>query len=143
VAEAARFLGHYVAFDGVVITGFGRGAQLGFPTANVRHSPYQLLPAVGIYAGYLRVDGQRLPAAISVGYNVQFNGETVSVEAYVLDFSGDLRDREVGVEFVARIRDEQKFDTVDDLLAEIRRDVEKTRSIIAQAEEPGELLLSP
>jgi riboflavin kinase/FMN adenylyltransferase len=143
VARAAAFLGHYVGFTGTVTSGFGRGAKLGFPTANVQHSPYQFLPAVGIYAGYLRVEGQRLPAAISVGYNVQFDGETVSVEAYVLDFSSDLRDREVGVEFVARIRDEQKFDTVDDLLVEMHRDVEKTRAILDQAEEPGELLLAP
>jgi riboflavin kinase/FMN adenylyltransferase len=143
VGEAARFLGHYVGFGGTVTRGFGRGAKLGFPTANVQHSPYQLLPALGIYAGYLRVDGQRLPAAISVGYNVQFDGETVTVEAYVLDFSGDLSNREVGVEFVARIRDEQKFDTVDDLLGEMQRDVEKTRSILGQSEEPGELLLTP
>jgi riboflavin kinase/FMN adenylyltransferase len=143
VVEAARFLGHYVSFSGAVMAGFGRGATLGFPTANIQHSPNQILPAIGIYAGYLRFDGRRLPAAISVGYNVQFNGQTVTVEAYVLDFSGDLRNKEVGVEFVARIRAEQKFDSVDDLLVEMRRDVEKTRSMLEQAQEPGELLLFP
>ena len=140
---AARFLGHYVSLKGTVVAGFGRGTQMGVPTANVRPPSSQLLPAIGVYAAYLRVDSQQLPAAVSVGYNVVFAGTEVSVEAHVLDFDGDLRDREVAIDFVARILDEEKFESVEALVAQMHRDIETVRRVLAVAEEPGELLLAP
>lgn len=127
---ASRLLGHYVTVGGRVVSGFGRGVELGFPTANVEPRPAQLLPATGIYAAYLRWEGQRLPAALSVGYNVVFGGDRISVEAYVLDFAGDLRGASVGLDFVARIRPERNFDSVEALVAEMHRDVEKVRGIL-------------
>lgn len=139
--QAAVLLGHYMSVSGPVVAGFGRGSALGYPTANVRPAPSQLLPAIGVYAAYLRHDGHRLAAAVSVGYNVVFGGQDISVEAYVLDFAGDLRDQTVGLDFVTRVSDEQHFDTVEDLKAKIGDDVERVRHILDSAREPGELNL--
>jgi riboflavin kinase / FMN adenylyltransferase len=141
VAAAAVLLGHYPRVTGTVVTGAGRGADMGFPTANVRPPETQFLPGTGIYAGRLLVGERSLPAAISVGYNVQFNGQQISVEAYALDFDGDLRGCEVSLDFIERIRDEARFESVDALLAQMRRDVDQVREVLAGAEEPGELLL--
>lgn len=138
VAEAARFLGHYFAFSGEVLTGFGRGRQFGFPTANVQPPAHQLLPATGIYAAYAHVGGERHQAAVSVGYNPHFGGERLVVEAYILDFDGDLVGATLELEFVERIRDERKFESLEALLAEIGRDVDTTRSILQEANDPGE-----
>jgi riboflavin kinase/FMN adenylyltransferase len=143
VRRAAILLGHYVSLSGTVVSGSGRGAGLGFPTANVQPPPDQLLPGTGIYAAYLRNGSQGFPAAVSVGYNVTFGGQDIVVEAHVLDFVGDLRQERVGLDFVARVRDEQRFDSVEDLVAEMHRDVHQVREILETAEEPGELLLSP
>jgi riboflavin kinase/FMN adenylyltransferase len=143
VAAAARVLGHFPSVGGVVTRGAGRGVTLGYPTANLEVPQTQLIPTTGIYAGYLRVDGERMPAAISVGRNLTFGGGDVVVEAYVLDFEGDLRGRSVHLDFVARLRDELRFDGADELVAQMDRDVEETRVLLARAEEPGELLLQP
>lgn len=136
VAHAAEILGHYPGFDGLVVGGFGRGKELGFPTANVRPPSHQQLPATGIYAGYLGFNGRSLGAAISVGYNVVFGGTAIVVEAYVLDFTGDLRDTEVRLDFVDRIRPERDFDSVSALVAEMHRDVEKVRHVLTTAAKP-------
>ncbi len=138
VARAAEILGHYPGFEGLVVAGFGRGKELGFPTANVRPPSHQQLPATGIYAGCVGFSGRHLGAAISVGYNVVFGGTEIVVEAYVLDFTGDLRDAEVRLDFVDRIRPERDFDSVSALIAEMNRDVEKVRHILATAAEPSE-----
>jgi len=143
VARAAQILGHYFGFDGFVVAGFGRGKELGFPTANVRPPSHQQLPATGIYAGYLGFKGRRLGAAISVGYNVVFGGTAIVVEAYVLDFTGDLRDAEVRLDFVDRIRPERDFASVSALISEMHRDVEEVRRILATATAPSDLTLSP
>lgn len=141
VAEAARYLGHYFALAGLVVHGQGRGRALGFPTANLRIEPHQLLPDTGIYAGYLCVDGRQLPAAISVGYNVVFGGREIVAEAHVLDFDEDLYDKEVTLEFVGRVREERNFDGVDALIEEMHRDVAAVRDILRAAVEPGERIL--
>ncbi len=138
VARAAQTLGHYPGFDGLVVGGFGRGKELGFPTANVRPPIHQQLPATGIYAGYLGFNGRELGAAISVGYNVVFGGTAIVVEAHVLDFTGDLRDIEVRLDFVDRIRPERDFAGVSALIAEMHRDVEEVRHILATAATPSE-----
>jgi riboflavin kinase / FMN adenylyltransferase len=142
VDEAALLLGHYPSLRGHVVPGAGRGRDLGFPTANIQPVPSQLVPGTGIYAGYLRIDNRCLPAAISVGYNPVFGGQHIVVEAYILDFDGDLRDEEVTLDFVARLREEQNFDSVDELVAQMHRDVANVRTILAGSEEPGELMLT-
>lgn len=141
VAQASRYLGHWYAWEGLVVHGDRRGRELGFPTANLEPPPHQLVPDTGVYAGYVRFDGQRLPAAISVGYNVQFHGTTLKVEAYILDWDGDIYDRVIGIEFVDRVREERQFESVDALISEMKHDCEQVRELLSQADEPGELIM--
>ena len=134
VGAAARALGRDHRVEGVVVRGDRRGRDLGYPTANVELYPYAAVPADGVYAGRLirRTPGGpvALPAAISVGTNPTFEGRERRVEAYVLDFDGDLYGEHVGVEFVERLRGMEKFDRVEDLVAQMDSDVRKTRERI-------------
>ena len=130
VSSAANYLGHYPGFAGPVVTGFGRGSGLGYPTANVEPPRAQQLPATGIYAGFLGFKGEHLPAAISVGYNPVFQGTSLVVEGHVLDWDGDLTNTIVWLEFVERLRDELNFPSVDDLVVQMDRDVDEARAIL-------------
>lgn len=135
VEEAAHALGRPHRVEGVVVRGHQRGRALGFPTANVESVPHTAIPADGVYAGYLvcdsdRYPGARWPAAISIGTNPTFEGVERTVEAYALDLDDlDLYGEHVAVDFVARIRGMVKFDSIDELIAEIGRDVERTREV--------------
>jgi riboflavin kinase/FMN adenylyltransferase len=127
-------LGRRYVVDGEVVAGAGRGKGLGYPTANLRTWPRLLLPGQGIYAGVAELpDGSRYVAAIDVGTNPTFGVEPLHVEAFLLDFEEEdpLRGGGLTVEFWERIRDEVKFDSVDDLVTAIADDVERTRSIVA------------
>jgi riboflavin kinase / FMN adenylyltransferase len=131
VEDAAELLGRPHQVRGVVAHGDQRGgAELGFPTANVAVPSEICLPATGIYAGwYERPDGSRWPTAVSVGRRPTFygaDGELV-VEAYLLDFSGDLYGEAARVSFVSHLRNEVAFDSVDELIAQMGRDVAVTR----------------
>ena len=130
VDRAAQALGRPHRVDGIVVRGAGRGRQLGYPTANVHSERHVAVPADGIYAGWAVLRGQRLPAAISVGTNPTFEGKERTVEAYILDFDEDIYGVELGVEFVQRIRGMEKFARVEDLVAQMGRDVEKARRIL-------------
>lgn len=141
VHEAARFLGHWYSVRGPVVTGYGRGKQLGFPTANVQPPPHQQLPATGIYAGFARLSTEGQPAAISVGYNPVFGNQQLSVEAYLLDWEGDLRQRIVALDLVQRIREERNFAGIEALVQQMNLDVAEVGGILAGAQQPGELLL--
>jgi riboflavin kinase/FMN adenylyltransferase len=125
-------LGRRFAVDGEVVAGAGRGKGLGYPTANLRTWPRLLLPGQGIYAGIAELeDGGRYVAAVDVGTNPTFGTEPLHVEAFLLDFPDDeLRGDTLTVEFWERLRDEVKFDSVDDLVAAIAEDVERTRGVI-------------
>jgi riboflavin kinase / FMN adenylyltransferase len=125
-------LGRRFAVDGEVVAGAGRGKGLGYPTANLRTWPRLLLPGQGIYAGVAELqDGGRYVAAVDVGTNPTFGTEPLHVEAFLLDFPDDeLRGDTLTVEFWERLRDEVKFDSVDDLVAAIADDVDRTRSIV-------------
>jgi len=128
-------LGRRFALDGEVVSGHGRGAGLGFPTANLRTWPRLLLPGQGIYAGVAELDGSRHRAAIDVGTNPTFGVEPLHVEAFLLDFEGeDLRGRPMAIEFWGRLRDEVKYDAVDDLVSAIADDVRRTRTIVPDTE---------
>lgn len=131
VEDAARLLGRHYTIEGPVVEGFRRGRTLGFPTANVR-SLNPIIPHVGVYA--VRVLWQqRLYAGVAnVGYNPTFGNDMLSVEAHILDFAADLYGETIGVEFIAKLRDECKFTSVEDLAAQIRRDVQQARTIHAQ-----------
>jgi riboflavin kinase/FMN adenylyltransferase len=133
VRAAAALLGRPHAVRGTVETGDRRGRELGFPTANLAVAPELCLPADGIYAGsYLGRDGVARPAAISLGRRPTFyeTAEVPLLEAYVLDFSGDLYGQPAEVAFVERLRGEERFDSVDALVAQMHRDVEATRRIV-------------
>ena len=129
VADAARALGRPYTLRGVVVEGAKRGAMLGFPTANLRTA--QLIPAAGIYAGTVTVDGRTYGAAISVGDNPTFAGRTTTVEAHLLDFSGDLYGRTIEIAFHRWVREMLAFAGAGPLVAQMRRDVEWTRRVLA------------
>jgi riboflavin kinase / FMN adenylyltransferase len=132
VAAAARLLGRPHTVRGTVIRGEQRGRTLGFPTANLSPKLEGFIPADGVYAGWLTVDGDKLPAAISVGNNPTFDGVPErQVEAHVLDRDLDLYDKTVEVSFVSRIRGMEKFDGVDALVAQIGRDVSQVRALVS------------
>ncbi|HEV7209706.1 MAG TPA: bifunctional riboflavin kinase/FAD synthetase [Mycobacteriales bacterium] len=132
VAAAALALGRPHRVSGVVVRGDGRGREIGYPTANVQPLPQAAVPADGVYAGRLiRADGTALAAAVSVGTNPTFAGTERRVEAYVLDFSGDLYGDSVGIDFVEHLRGQVRYTSVDPLLEQIARDVEDTRRLLA------------
>ncbi len=130
---AAVMLGRPHEVRGIVAHGDGRGRALGFPTANVSVSGDILLPADGVYAGWLqRADGARLPVALSLGRRPTFYVEAHAslLEAHILDFEGDLYDEHVRVTFVQRLRGEERFERVEDLVAQMHRDCDAARSVL-------------
>ncbi|MGN6380573.1 MAG: bifunctional riboflavin kinase/FAD synthetase [Gaiellales bacterium] len=135
VQTATELLGRPPWLEGEVTRGDGRGRGLGFPTANVGAAPRSALPGRGVYAGRARVDGASHVAAISVGYNPTFTDsrDAVRVEAHLLDFDRDIYGRHMLLEFTHRLRDEERFGTVDDLISQLHRDVLETRRLVARA----------
>jgi riboflavin kinase / FMN adenylyltransferase len=128
VEAAARALGRAHLVEGPVVRGDGRGRGLGYPTANLALDPGIAVPADGVYAGHLvRADGDRLPAAVSVGTNPTFDGAERRVEAYALDVDIDLYDEHVMIEFAHRLRGQERFASADELVAQMAVDVEQTR----------------
>ncbi|WHP17485.1 bifunctional riboflavin kinase/FAD synthetase [Cellulomonas sp. ES6] len=141
VRQAARVLGRPHRMRGTVVHGAKRGRELGFPTANLDPDSDGMVPADGVYAGWLRRPAVApgspdavLPAAVSVGTNPTFDGARRSVEAYVLDRTDlDLYGEQVVVEFVERLRPTLRFDSVDALVARMHQDVEGVRGVLAGA----------
>ena len=136
MTSAALALGRPHRVDGVVVRGDRRGRELGYPTANVESPAHTAIPADGVYAGRLVLRDHRgagrssHPAAISVGSNPTFAGARRTVEAYLLDFDGDLYGEHVGVEFVERLRPMLAFIGVPDLLEAMGDDVVRTRAVL-------------
>jgi riboflavin kinase / FMN adenylyltransferase len=132
VAEAARLLGRPHEVRGVVEAGDRRGRELGFPTANLAVPPRICVPAEGVYAGTVVLpDGAERPAAISFGRRPTFyeDAEVPLLEAYLIDFEGDLYGEPLKVRFLDWLHGQERFDTVDALVAQLQRDVEATRAI--------------
>lgn len=139
---ATEALGRPHRVEGVVVRGDGRGRVLGYPTANVAPPMFSAIPADGVYAAWFTVlghgpvmgtvtPGERYQAAVSVGTNPTFSGRTRTVEAFVLDTEADLYGQHVAVDFVARIRPQEKFDSVEDLIVAMDGDTEKARTILS------------
>jgi riboflavin kinase/FMN adenylyltransferase len=126
VREAARLLGRPPELDGTVVGGDQRGGTLGYPTANLAVDAGLLVPAYGIYAG-AALDHR---AAISIGTNPHYGGEERRIEPHLLDFEGDLYGKRIVVELWERLRDEQVFETEQELIDQIARDVEATREAV-------------
>ncbi|MGW1450314.1 bifunctional riboflavin kinase/FAD synthetase [Micromonospora sp. NPDC002411] len=133
VGAAAAALGRPHRLEGVVVRGDQRGRELGFPTANLLCHRYAAVPADGVYAARLIRRGQREPlmAAVSVGTNPTFSGRERRVEAYALDFSGDLYGERLALDFVAHLRGQVRYDSIEPLIAQMNQDVERTRHALA------------
>ena len=128
--KAYRFLGRPFALQGRVIKGNARGRTLGFPTANLSIPQDRTIPGNGIYATWAYVGETRYMAATNVGTRPTFDEKERIVETFILDYSGDLYDSEITVEFIKRLRDEIRFETVEALVAQIHEDVEQTRQVL-------------
>jgi riboflavin kinase / FMN adenylyltransferase len=127
VIAAAELLGRPAEVEGTVVSGDARGGTLGFPTANLAVPADLLVPAYGIYAG--AVGGHR--AAISIGTNPHYGGNERRVEAFLLDFDGDLYGQRLVLELWQRLRDERSFASEQELIAQIALDVEATRAAVS------------
>ena len=128
VERANRLLGREFSIAGLVEPGDRIGRTLGYPTINLGVEPNKLVPGHGVYAGWVRVDEGEYMGALSIGYRPTFGGTDLRVEAFLLDFEGDLYQHRVEVRFVCRIRDGQvRFDTPQQLAEQIAKDVEATR----------------
>jgi riboflavin kinase/FMN adenylyltransferase len=130
VEEAASLLGRPYVLRGEVVVGDRRGRTIGFPTANVLPDTEAVVPAHGVYGGFVLVGDEKFAACTNVGVAPTFSRAESRVEAYLLDFEGDLYGRIVDVGFTRRIRGEKKFSGVDELVAQIQRDVDEARRIV-------------
>jgi riboflavin kinase/FMN adenylyltransferase len=134
VSAAAEFLGGPFLLEGEVVRGDGRGRELGMPTANLVPDDRLAYPGHGVYAAW--ADGR--PAAVNVGVRPTFDtGRGVLVEAYILDFDGDIYGETLRVAFVERLRGERRFESTEALVGQMQRDVEAVRRICAAATVPG------
>jgi riboflavin kinase/FMN adenylyltransferase len=134
VEQAARYLGRPFRLSGLVVEGAQRGRKLGIPTANVAVGEEMAVPAVGVYAAHAYHSGGPTPAVVNIGFRPTFEGGEARpvIEAHLLDFSGNLYHSALTLAFVARLRPEMKFPGIDALVAQIHRDIESARVILAQ-----------
>ncbi|MFN8413802.1 MAG: bifunctional riboflavin kinase/FAD synthetase [Anaerolineales bacterium] len=132
VSEANKLLGHNYTMSGEVIHGAERGRSIGFPTANVDYPSQKASPSNGIYACWATLGNEKFMAATNIGFNPTFTPErkSQSLEAYLLDFDRDIYGQELKLEFITRIRDELKFDSVESLIQKIHEDVDETRKLL-------------
>lgn len=133
VDDAARLLGRRYAFAGLVVHGEKLGRKLGYPTANLRLHDEQQLPALGIYAVWARIEGELewRAGAMSLGVRPTFDGQVRTLEVHLLDWDGDLYGRDLHVELVSRLRDEERFPSVEALVAQMGLDVMHCREILS------------
>jgi riboflavin kinase/FMN adenylyltransferase len=127
-----RLMGRYFYLRGKVITSDRRGRVLGFPTANLDIKPQQALPGNGIYATITQVDGKRFPSATNIGIRPTFGEGEKIVETHLLNYKGDLYGKEIRVEFVQKLRDEQRFPSPEELKIQIEKDVRKVEALLAK-----------
>lgn len=127
---AARFLGRPYNLFGTVIKGHQRGTDIGFPTANIE--PVKVLvPRIGVYAIIVEIEGKTHPAVLNIGFNPTFANDTLSIEAHILDFEGNILGKSLNVLFIDSIRDEMKFDGPERLAEQIKRDIDKARELLS------------
>jgi riboflavin kinase/FMN adenylyltransferase len=131
ITRAARMLGYDPILDGIVVEGERRGRQLGFPTANVGIEKIYNIPAKGVYAARAEVNGNKYNAVVNIGSKPTFHeAYPISVEAYLFDFAGDIYGQPISLSFVERIRDEKRFDSLEALVAQIKKDAETALAIL-------------
>lgn len=126
--KTKEFLGYNYFVNGTVVKGHSLGKTLGFPTANVKvNYPFKLIPKDGVYAVKFCVRSTKYNGMLNIGYRPTFNGDEKSIEVHLFDFDGDIYAEDVRVEFVQRIRDEQKFDGKEALITQLKADEEKAK----------------
>jgi riboflavin kinase/FMN adenylyltransferase len=130
VKQAAQLLGRSYHVEGTVIEGDKRGRLIGFPTANLAVWEQQVLPANGVYAGWVTLGNERFKAAVNVGVRPTFDGTKVMVEPHLLDFDRNIYGETLSLTFEARLRGEQKFDGIEALKAQLKQDVQQGREIL-------------
>lgn len=130
--RVTRLFGHYFCLRGRVVTGYGRGQGLGFPTANIDVDVKQAIPPNGVYATLAYIDNQVYPALSNIGVRPTFDNGARSIEVFLLDYQGSLYGKELKIELVERLRDEKKFTSAEDLKQQIAEDVMRGREILAE-----------
>jgi riboflavin kinase/FMN adenylyltransferase len=130
--KVERLMGRYFYLGGNVITSDKRGRVLGFPTANLDIKPQQALPGNGIYATIAQVDGRQFPSATNIGIRPTFGEGEKMVETHLLNYKGDLYSKEIRLEFVQKLRDEQRFPSSEELKVQIKKDVREVEAILAK-----------
>lgn len=132
--KVRRLTGRSFSLQGEVVSGVGRGEGLGFPTANLDVSPGQALPPDGVYASWAHINGKTYQSMTNIGHNPTFGGIEHVVETYVVDYHGNLYGSELKLDIVARLRDEKKFATAEDLKKQMAEDVRQGKTILETAE---------
>jgi riboflavin kinase/FMN adenylyltransferase len=129
VLKASRLLGRAYQVSGEVVHGDGRGRLLGIPTANLELWPYRVIPKAGVYACQAQIDGQTWKAVVNIGVRPTFDNQAtvLHVEAHVLDLDEDLYGQQMQLAFIERLRDEQRFPSVEALVEQIRQDIQHAR----------------
>ena len=134
VSEAAEYLGYDFFLDGTVVSGYHVGRKIGFPTANLRvGDPDKLLPADGVYAVHVFLDGKKYGGMLSIGYRPTLdNGPDRSIEVHIFHFNADVYNRPMRISFVRHTRPELKFDSIEELISQLHKDEAEIKSILAQ-----------
>lgn len=130
VKEAATLLGRPYRIPGRVVKGMQRGRSLGFRTANLQIGPQRALPKRGVYAAWAVLHGERQKCVVNVGTRPTFDNQDLRIEAHLLDYEADLYGKELGIEFVQRLREEKRFADTDDLIDQVHRDIAAAREIL-------------
>jgi len=125
-----KLSGYFFSLHGQVVTGTGRGIELGFPTANLAVNSEQALPADGVYATWAYINDKAYPSMTNIGWCPTFGGSERTIEVYILDYHGDLYEHEMKIDIIERLRDEKKFDNVEELKRQIAEDVKQGRAIL-------------
>ena len=128
VMTAQKYLGYNYFLEGTVVSGYQVGRKIGFPTANLRVDfSNKLIPSIGVYAVCVYVAGQQWKGMLSIGYRPTINnGNDLSIEVHILDFEGDIYHQKMRLEFIEYLRPEVKFDSIDELIAQMHKDKEET-----------------
>lgn len=127
IENANRFLGRAYKISGIVKKGDSRGASLGFPTANI-YPKNEIILRNGVYAAYVYIKSKRYRSAVNVGFNPTFSGKEKHIEAFLIDFDGDIYGEKIEIEFVDFVRSEKRFRRIQDLVKQIQRDVKYVKS---------------
>jgi len=130
IEEANKMLGRYYRLSGTVEKGKQNGRKLGFPTANIRYNPEMTLPKSGVYAGYTYIAGIKYKSIINIGNNPTFNAERITVESYIFDFNKNIYGEIADVEFVSYIREDKRFNSINELISQIEKDKNKADEIL-------------